>query len=326
MRLGWRLLTVVALTGCGEELPRVAERLEVERVHAPGYVEPEGRLRRLGFADPGVIMAMNVGVGAAVERGELLARLESEVEEARLEVALAEWKKAEAELKSLEAGPHPGDLQTLAAAVAAWEVVSEHFDGEALRLRRLEGEAVAAREVSFFRFFSDFSTAWLERVRSELEAEEKRVREVDLAVGKARVEVAEAHVEVARQKLRQRQLRAPAAGRVLEVIGSEGERGDGGSVIVFAPVGPSRVRVEIDEGFVGLIREGQRAVIESPSGERAKGLVSRVKQVMGDKSVFIRDARERMDTQVFEAWIDFQDEPPEWPFGLEVRVEIDVCM
>jgi hypothetical protein len=69
---------------------------------------------------------------------------------------------------------------------------------------------------------------------------------------------------------------------------------------------------------------GQSVEVKAPWGDRATGRVRQVKSVMGDKSVFTRDARERMDVQVFEAFVAFDGEPPDWPHELEVRVVIDV--
>lgn len=326
MRFGLAMLAVMVLAACRDKAPPPAEGPPVRRIHAPGYFEPEGGLRKLAFADTELIAKIEVEMGAAVGKGDLLAQLESGVEEAELEKALADRMRAKAELIQLEAGAHPGDPQVLREAAAAWKVAVDYFTAEVDRLEKLEGKAVSFREADVFRFLANFSTKWLERVKAELQAELERVREVDLEVARASLKAAEARAEVAREALHQRELRAPMSGRVLEVLFREGERVAGGPVIFFAPDGNWRVRAEIDEGFIGMIREGQRAIVESPGGQVANGRVGQIKEMMGDKTVFLRNARERSDLQVFEAWIDLDDEPPGWPLGLEVRVVIDVAI
>lgn len=324
MKQVWVFLAVAGLVGCRKEEPQSEVRVEVERVHAPGYVEPEGRLRRLAFAGAGVLAAVEVELGEVVEAGELLARLEWEVETANLVQARAGLERARAELARLRDGEHPADIRALQSMVVVGEEEAAYFAAEVRRLEGLEGNGVARQEVDLARHRASLAVARLARARAELEAAEKRVRPAELAVAEAAVEVARSAVEVAESELRRRELRAPSAGRVLEVILREGERVDAGPVMVFAPAGAVRVRAEVDEGFVGLVQAGQAATIEAPGGEVARGRVVQVKALMGDKSVFTRDSRERMDVQVFEVLVDLDGEAPDWPHGLEVRVEIEV--
>ena len=93
-------------------------------------------------------------------------------------------------------------------------------------------------------------------------------------------------------------------------------------VILFAPTGPTEVRAEVDEQFFSYLGVGNLVNIQTREGSgQLKGKIRQIKPVMGRKSVFSRQATERMDLQIMEVRIEFEN-PPSWPIGLEVDLEI----
>jgi HlyD family secretion protein len=86
-----------------------------------------------------------------------------------------------------------------------------------------------------------------------------------------------------------------------------------------------RVRAEIDERYVAKLSEHQRAEIygRGLGDKRVEGCLSFIKDVMGPKTVFSRDASERKDLDIVQVFIDL---PADFqaPIGLQVDVEIVV--
>ncbi|QTN31210.1 efflux RND transporter periplasmic adaptor subunit [Akkermansiaceae bacterium] len=315
-------------SGCSEERSKENFETQVSQVHAPGYVEPEGRMRRLSFADSGVIGILKVDVGDMIQKGEILAQLESAVEEARVEESRAALSRAEAKLALLQAGAHPQRIKALRAEVEEARADYQYREDEAERLESLFAEdGISLKEMDLARHEVLLASARLEKCRARLEEALNMVRSEDLAVAQADVTAEKVALKLAEEQLERRALRAPSAGRVLEVFLREGERTENGPMILFAPEGPLMVRAEVDEGFVGLVRPGQRASVMMPGsdGANVQGVVSKVKPVMGEKRVFTREAHERLDIQVFEVFVELPDsEVNKWQFGMEVEVVIEI--
>lgn len=154
------------------------------------------------------------------------------------------------------------------------------------------------------------------------------MRPVDRALADARVVQAEALLAAAHVRLEETLLCAPSTGTVLEILRREGEasRGPlGEPAVVFADDSRLRVRAEIDERYVSLLREGQPARVfgRGLGGPSYSGSVALVKQVMGNKTVFSRASSERKDLDVLQVLVDLL-ESFRAPLGLQVDVEIKV--
>ena len=162
---------------------------------------------------------------------------------------------------------------------------------------------------------------------AELEHYQKFVRDTDRAVAEARVALAQARLESARRELDEMELRAPFDGTVLEILKREGERAQavGDAAVVFADTSRLRVRAEIDERYVYRLVPGQKVVVSGRGiGERRfRGRLSLVKQLMGKKTVFTREAAERKDLDVLQCWIELSDDF-QAPLGLQVDIEVDI--
>lgn len=296
----------------------------LNQIHAPGYVEPEGRLRRLSFAVPGVLREVLVGVGDFVEKGEVLARLDLSVEQARVTGCQAELEKARAELARLRAGSHPEKLRAVRAAVEEASAEARYRESEARRLADLFAEdGISRKEMLMARYQAQVATARLERIEANAMEAENVVRPEELVVAEMEVRSRETALALAKEEWQRGVLRAPESGQVLEIFRRQGERVDSSAAMLFAPEGPLMVRSEVDEGFVGKVAPSQRVWVTSPDGQRVEGAVTGVKPVMGEKRVFTLEARERLDLQIFEVFVRLRDPEIVWPFGLEVDVVIE---
>lgn len=127
---------------------RVERGEVVVTVRATGRVEAE-QVARLSFAAPGLVEAVPVAVGQAVQAGDVLARLDGEAQ--RIAVEQAEWALRIARL-TLEALQSPPDERELAVAQAnvnsAWTAYVDLRDNsvapEDLRIAELRYQQALA--------------------------------------------------------------------------------------------------------------------------------------------------------------------------------------
>ncbi len=332
---------LIALTGtaaigwghhAGEPLPspsaygadRSSERMGT--VRGTGFVEPATELRRLAFKVDGVIESCRVHVGQQVAAGEMLMSLSNGDEQAAIGVATQELALARADRQKLLSGVHQDEI---AAAKRSVELLAEqrrhahiHLD----RTRKLSA-ARAATVADFDRAESDCCQIEIKlaQAESELRRLETFVRPEDCVQADARVQLAEARLAAAQQRLADTRLLAPLDGTVLEINRREGEGAQGRQcVIVFGNQSRLRVRAEVDERYVHLIALGQTVNVYGAGlgNARYQGTVAVVKQLMGKKTVFVNDAEERKDLDVMQVLIDL---PAGFraPIGLQIDVEIE---
>ena len=91
------------------------------------------------------------------------------------------------------------------------------------------------------------------------------------------------------------------------------------TVLEFADVTALRVRVEIDERNVQMLKIGQRAKVRIADGgsEIAEGVVEQILPLMGRKATMTLDPADKGDRDVLEALIRI-DSQTRWPLGLRV--------
>jgi HlyD family secretion protein len=317
----------LSVAACDERLEgHVSDTATVlQEVHAVGYVEPMGRVRRLSFETQGVIDEISFGIGDRVKAGDIIARLKDEDQQARVRLAERRVAVARAELALLEAGAHPDDI---AAAHAAREAAASEYQyrkAEAERYLQLaDGRSVAESDLAEARYLKEMAVAEEKRSSASLEKLKNQTRAEDMEVARSRVAEAEHVLEMEKKLLAQRSIRAQMDGMILERFKEPGEAYTNlmpEAVVLFAPDGPMEVRAEVDETLWGTFQEGAATVITSPDGVVADGTVRLIKRAMGRKTVFSRIATEKMDLKVFEVWIEMKNDPG-WPVGMEVDVRI----
>lgn len=330
-RVSWlkrgRLMAVLCFAGCSEP-----ERAEVEvdgigPIHAPGYIEPAGRLRNLSFGTDGRILSIGVGIGQSVARGELLGELESNIEKTVLEKSAIDLSIAQAELARVKAGVHPERLAALRVGVEEAASEQRYRKAEADRLHALfMDDGISQKEADLATHQADLASSRLSIARARLREAETQVRPEELVLAQQEVKRAQIEQRLSNAQLERRSLHAPSDGRILEIYQRAGEATPGGPVLLFAPEGPPIVRAEVDEEFVGRVAVGQhvRVRIRNEAGTELAGVISKVKPVMGKKRVFTREARERIDLRVFEVFVELSGPARDLPFGLEVEVVIDL--
>ena len=185
----------------------------VGKIYAVGYVEPQDGLRRLAFGSHGVIETIECEIGERVSAGQILARLDAELESSEVEIARAKLTQVRASRKVLLAGAHPDSIRE-----------ASHLENERARLERLvQTSSVSENAYEKAQFEAEAASRRWQRTTTALSRLNNRVRPVDVEQADAEVELALAELNAAERRLQRRFLRAPGEGIILEKFQREGE-------------------------------------------------------------------------------------------------------
>ncbi|MCZ6760766.1 MAG: efflux RND transporter periplasmic adaptor subunit [Gemmatimonadetes bacterium] len=231
-------LVVVILSGQGllAVLPAHAEELDC-------LIEPKMVVHVTTEAE-GVVKKVLVDRGDLVREGQVVALLESSLQEARVKVATA---RAEAE----------ANLKTQKARVA--------FAGRKLkRTRELAADGISS--------LSELDEAETEQLLAELSLVEALENQ----------RIAKLELQYAETQLRMRRLRSPVRGVVVERILSPGDLAGRDPVLKIAQIDPLRVEVFAPISLLGKIPVGMRAQVrpEVPVGSVHTARVTIVDRVV----------------------------------------------
>jgi HlyD family secretion protein len=142
---------------------------------------------------------------------------------------------------------------------------------------------------------------------------DERDRTVSQAsVDRAGVDQARSRLSEAAARLSQLSVKAPSAGTILKLSVREGEfySPDGGaSLVTLGNLSKVRVRLDIDERFIGSVFVGQLgyAVVEAYKDRKFPGKVVDIAQRMGRKNQRTDDPTERIDTKIREVVLELDE-------------------
>ncbi|MBO9560903.1 MAG: HlyD family efflux transporter periplasmic adaptor subunit [Caulobacter sp.] len=227
------LATGVLLTACqrGPDAANAQNRPAPAAV-ARGVIAVEGGLIPVAAPRDGLIAKVSVEEGAHVDRGAVLAQLDTERDALLAAQARAETAQQEAAWRGAQA-----------RAAAA--------QGEAARLARLASADAATRREA-------------EQAQQAAKAAAAQSDEAAHAV-----DVARARQRLAELEQTVRTVRAPVSGLVLRrtaAVGSAAVAASATPLFVLAPDGPRVVRAELDEAFVDRVMPGAVAWVTDASG------------------------------------------------------------
>lgn len=243
----------------------------------PGYVE--GEYVNLASPYPGRLEKLLVENGSTVAAGTLLFELDAECELLALDRAEQEQLAAVAQLADMEAGKRPEEIAVAEARLNRARI--EAANAKALLLRHeilAEAQAISEREWDDLRAASDISEASVAELAGQLVICHLPEREKRIEAQRALVKAADARIAQARWELGQKQIRAPAAGLVSDVLFRPGEWVPAGSPVVrMLPPANVKVLFFVPEARMDGIRPGDLVSVEV-DGRREKfsATVSRV--------------------------------------------------
>lgn len=251
----------------------------------------------LAFLVEGRIQEMRVKEGDRVEKGDILAILDSGYFEDTLALARARLAAQQATLAKLEAGSRPQEIASAAADLAAAEAVLANAQTVFKRQEELAKTSAASRQAL------DDAQSALRQARAHRDAAREALdlvragfRDEEIAAARASMKAEQATVALAERRLNDATLSASAAGTILTRIKEPGAViASGTPVFAMSMTDPVWVRAYVSEIDLGRIHPGQKARIVTDSRPDAPyagqvGFISPTAEFT-PKSVETRDLR-----------------------------------
>lgn len=231
------------------------------------YGNVQIRETQLAFNSSEHIAEVLVQEGDTVKKGQLLARLHSEVLQAQLETAYAQFEAQKQTVAKLHAGSRIEEINKARAELKAAKVRSVSATDSYKRLLPLaKKKMVSPDAVENARSLADSARAEMNAVRQALVLLEAGPRKEDIANGEAILASRKAAVTLAKQRLDDANLYAPADGIIRNRILEPGDMAFPQTpAITLALVDPVWVRAYLSETVLGKVRPGMTATIYSDS-------------------------------------------------------------
>ncbi|TFG82785.1 MAG: HlyD family efflux transporter periplasmic adaptor subunit [Spirochaetales bacterium] len=255
----------------------------------------------------GIITEINAMEGSTVQRGDILARIDSEAYRFQVGGARATVDAARAQLDLLVGGARAEDIMQAKSSLDQADENLRLAEADAARMRDLaaSGSATAKQRDDAE---SRFATAKAQRNSAEqaLRKLETFTRPEELRAARARLEQAEWALKLAEKSLSNCDIRSPIAGTVLERLAERGELAMLGSGIsVLGDLDALSLTIYLPETEIGWIALGQAAQVSVDSfpGKNFEGMVSFIspKAEFTPKNVQTKDERVK---QVFAVRLD----------------------
>ena len=266
-----------------------------ESISALGRLEPEHGIIRVAspstpHAAYGAVLAeLKVEEGDDVEQGQLLAVadtaavMQAIVNEARTEVELARR-----------------EVDSARSMATATCVRAEVAESEAGRREQLHQQGLAGAEVA-------------ESSRGEAKARKASCETASTAIQltETRARVAESHLARVEAELQRAFIRAPVAGRVLEILVRQGELMGETGVLELARIDHMHAIAEVYETDIRFVKTGQKATVRSPAFEQdIPGYVKSIRQKVQKQDEMSTDPAARKDARIVEVIIELDDSKP----------------
>lgn len=295
----------------------------------PGLVEGVSPVVELAFEQSGRVAEVLVFEGQEVVKGQVLARLDTRIEEARVARAEAGLRAAQAQREAARSGARPEEIAAALAEAEAARADAENVARDRARAEALAREGAAPRqELDHARAGASISEARVRAARARVKALRNGARDELKRVADEAVRIAEADVEEARALLAQREVRAPMDGVVVRRLVEPGQQVFTTApriVFAMADVSQLRLRVEIDEQDVARLSLGSEGYAQAAAfgDRRFPGRVVRITPSLGRKAVRNDDPLARNDTRVLEVLFELAP-GSDVPLGLRMDVHVGV--
>jgi HlyD family secretion protein len=267
------LVAAMLSGGCREKAPS-------DRVRVSGQVEATDV--QVSSQVAGRILELRVAEGDRIDRGDLIARLDTADAELALARTRADRDQADAQLRLLQAGARPEEIRQAEAQVASAQADASAADADLAAAetdvqrfeqllasnsgsRKQRDDAVARRNVA-----RDRLQAARERTRAAREALlrlQAGARREEIDAARARVQAAAAQVATWEKAIADATITAPVAGIVTQKIADAGELVQPRApIVVITDLDHAWANVYVDEPVVPRLKVGQSATIFTDAG------------------------------------------------------------
>lgn len=211
----------------------------------------------------GRIVLMPVAEGDHVRKGAQLFELDARAERIALARARAELEKAEAEFQKMTAGFQPEEVEAARKTVAAAEARLKAARDEWERLQPLaEQNVISESERSRALADLEVGESLVLEARARMNLMEEGYRSEEVAIAEAEVRVRKANVDDIERQISDHSPAAEEDGVIVELMREQGEwTSEGQPVLSMVVLDPVKLRIEVPQSKISLVRPGQKAVI-----------------------------------------------------------------
>lgn len=291
------------------------------------YGNVEIREAQLAFNSSEHINEIYVQEGERVKKGQLLARLHTDVLDALLAGAQAQMEAQQQTVAKLESGSRKEEVNQAKAELKAARARTKAADSSYKRLLGLKSKKLVSPEVvENARAQADSARAEMEAVKQGLILLEIGPRKEDIAIARAELANRNAGLVLARQKLDDANLYSPADGIIRKRILEPGDMAFPQTpAITLAFNNPVWVRAYLPETALGKVALGTAATITTDSfpGKIYQGWVGYISPTaeFTPKNVQTAELRTRL---VYSARIFACNPQQELRLGMPATVRIDI--
>ncbi|KPZ71182.1 Multidrug resistance protein MdtN [Pseudoalteromonas sp. P1-26] len=245
------ILISLVITACSDSNEGVAlGTLERERVIHPATTNE-------------ILIDLPVSAGQLVEKGQVIAKFDAELQQAIVAKAQAQLAQATAFLEKTLNGARPEEVAGASAKVAAANAAYTQSEANFHRAKTLVKDKLASQETL------DSATAARDETFANLESAKQNLNELtngsrveDINSAKAQVQAAEAELKVQQKYLSDLTIKAMRAGRVDNLPWHVGERVTKGSPVVIIQANSAPyVRVYIPEPYRAKLNQGMTLTV-----------------------------------------------------------------
>ena len=245
------ILISLVITACSDSNEGVAlGTLERERVIHPATTNE-------------ILIDLPVSAGQLVEKGQVIAKFDAELQHAIVAKAQAQLAQATAFLEKTLNGARPEEVAAASAKVAAANAAYTQSEANFRRAKTLVKDKLASQETL------DSATAARDETFANLESAKQNLNELtngsrveDINSAKAQVQAAEAELKVQQKYLSDLTIKAMRAGRVDNLPWHVGERVTKGSPVVIVQANSAPyARVYIPEPNRAKLNQGMTLTV-----------------------------------------------------------------
>lgn len=242
----WALITAL-IPACAPDSARIA-----------GYVE--GEYVRLGPIDTARIERIEVRRGDRVEAGRIVAVLEKADAENAVAESEARLVQAQAQLDNLRIGKRPEEIAVIEASLASARAQEREADRALDRRQDLHRRGVSTQaDLDQALTARDVASARVRETAANLDVARLAARPDEIKASENAVEQAKAALAQARWRLSQRELVAPSAGRISDVLRRVGElAGPSAPALLMLPDGAAKLMLYVPEMWISSVKPGMR--------------------------------------------------------------------
>ncbi|MET0498542.1 MAG: HlyD family efflux transporter periplasmic adaptor subunit [Steroidobacteraceae bacterium] len=283
----------------------------------------------LPFNDSERIAEVFVEEGAKVQKGQVLARLDSGRLTPRIRQAEARMSAQSEALRKLQNGSRPEEVAQARAGVAAAQAEAANARSQFERLKGIsdesKGRAVSPQDLDAASTAARMSEARAENVRKTLELALAGPRNEDIDQAKAQLESAQADLALLQRQLKDIDLVAPTDGVIRNRLMEPGELATPQRpVFSIAITNPKWIRAYLSESEMSNVRIGSTATVtvDSATGAPLQGTVRFISSSaeFTPKTVQTEELRTSL---VYEVRVFVEDTEDRLRLGMPATVTID---